>query len=43
MLIGYNVVQYVPNSSWSRTITNRNTYWTIIIFNFETLITFSYF
>ena len=43
MLIGQNVVRYVSNSSWSRTITNENTYWTIIIFNFETVITFSYF
>ena len=31
-------VRYVSNSAWSRTITNENTYWTIIIFNFQTVI-----
>ena len=36
-------VQYVSNPSWSRTITNEITYWSILIFNFETVITFSYF
>ena len=40
MYIGQNVVRYVSNSSWSKTITNENTYWTIIIFNFDTVITF---
>ena len=34
------MVRYVSNSSWSRTITNENTYWTIIIFNFQTVVTF---
>ena len=34
------MVQYVSNSSCRATITNKNTYWTIINFNFQTVITF---
>ena len=34
------MVQYVSNSSCRTTITNKNTYWTIINFNFQTVITF---
>ena len=37
------MVRNVSNSSCGRTIINENTYWTIIIFNFETVITFSYY
>ena len=36
-------VVYVSSSSWSRITTNENTYWTIIMFNFEAIITFFYF